>query len=90
LSWPNEPEQCTSPIKLPSHCEQVAIPVQGWLAQELSDHPRAQTIYTFPTDRPPGLATDFYFADSPSTAQDIYGLLNSRRFTTSVEYSVSP
>jgi hypothetical protein len=71
----------------PNVCTLMRIDADGWLTGELN--PNARTIFDLPADAPPTLTTRFYNGDSTDPkAESIYGILNSRRFTTSAELAL--
>jgi hypothetical protein len=90
---------CDAGLDHPGTCEETEVPTQGWLGAVLSDDPVARVVFNDRPKAPPGLETDFGYArakESPDDfqksqqVQDVYPYLNSRGFTTSVEYADAP
>jgi hypothetical protein len=90
-----EPAQpCEAPPKYPNECHEIAVPIRGWLRTKLSDQPVAQTIFAYQPGELPSLTTQFLYADRTVQETDkllklegVYPSVNTRGFTTSVEFS---
>lgn len=73
-------------------CGDVPVPLKGRVSSNLLDHPVARTEVDWPVQGVPvpSMKTTFTYADSVTRPKlDTYGILNSRRFTTSIEYSLA-
>lgn len=86
--------RCRAETAYPSTCWQTSVPTQGWLRGVLSDHPVARTTLASRPHKPPDLTTLFDLADAPESdfrpsteVHEVNPYLNTRGFTTSVEYS---
>lgn len=93
-------QPCESGLSHINTCWETSVPTQGWLRTVLSDDPVVRKILGYPPNSLPYLRTQFQYVDSDVSdggesvgslqVHDVYPFLNSRGFTTSVEYSPPP